>query len=551
MQFNTDIYKINRLDKHLDTIPNKKALIYPEKNRKGRIIYKSLTFKDFDRYANKLANYLLEKNVKKGDRIVIMLPISTILYIAIYAAVKIGATIVFVDQYMDLKDIEDSCKLSKPQAFIGNIKANLLRLYSKTFREIPVKITIKNIFSSELKEIDKLTTGQKTSLKPKGYRSKSPMFIRFTTGSKGKPKGVERSYRYTHMLFKAINDFWCLKETDTDMSTWPLTILYNLVKGITSVLPPIAYGRTENLRPKLVIRQIKDCKVNTASGSPSYWNKIIKYCKDKDIQITSLDKIFMGGGPVPIKLVKSFKEVFPKTKAYVVYGSTEIFPISWIKMEEIRKDALDITEKGGGVCVGGVHPKLKIKIIALNGKSQSKKIEEKEIEQLDIGEIIVSGPHVSNKYYGEEEELFRENKIVDDKDIVWHRTGDAGYLDKKDRIWIVGKKTNVFESENKKFGSLMVESMIDVLEEVEKSALLEIKDKENYGLTLVVEPKDKKIIKDENKKEELKEKIISLCKKRGFPIEKVILTKNIPLDPRHNTKIDYNSLKRRIEKTFF
>jgi acyl-coenzyme A synthetase/AMP-(fatty) acid ligase len=543
---------IDKIASYLDKHPEKDAIIFPTKVKEKKIEYGSISFRELDEQSSYLGGYLRFRGMKKGDRAVVMLPTSLMLYIVITALIKLGVAIVFIDQWLGLKQIENSCKISKPKAFIGNVKANLLRLYSKTFREVPIKLMIRKTGLDGLDYIRKLTKGAKKFTEIERYEIDSPMIVRFTTGNTGVPKGVKRTYGYVCTQLEAISDFWKIKENDVDMPTWPLNVLYNLVKGATTVVPLVSYGRANKVDPAFLVRQIQDCNVTTASGSPFYWLRIVEYCKEKNIKLDRIRLVFIGGGPVSLKLIYSFPDVFPNAKAFVVYGSTEVFPLSWIDMQEIRRSIGNLTQNGNGICVGKPHPNLCVKIIKpTSGPIRLSRNGWKnlELKQGSIGEIIVTGPHVAAQYYGDDGEIFSYNKIIDSEKRIWHRTGDVGYLDKEGRIWLVGRKNNIYRIKNKVFYPLMIESMIDALPEVSKSALVEFPlDVENEAQPLlVIEPVDKKIFKDKKSKIELKNRVISLCKSKNFHVDAVIFRRKIPLDPRHNTKVDYNLLYKMLK----
>ena len=91
----------------------------------------------------------------------------------------------------------------------------------------------------------------------------------------------------------------------------------------------------------------------------------------------------------------------------------------------------------------------------------------------------------------------------------------------------------------------MIEYIADSLPEISKSAL--VKNNEDK-LFLFVKLKSHNLIKDKNEKVELVERIKKHIKQKVIDIDKVIFVKDIPLDIRHQTKIDYNSLKNKYER---
>ena len=524
------------IESNLKPNQNQKAIIYQNKDK-----YESLSYKEFEHYAEVLALHLKKQGIKPDDKVVVMIPVSLSLYIVIFSLIKLGVAVVFIDPWIGIKKIKEVCSICKPKGFIGNIKSSSLRLFSKEFRKIAFKMTISDTNALFLEKINSLKTDEKVDFRNE-YKPDSPMFIRFTTGSSGEPKGVIRTYSYTCKMIDAITDFFPIKNTDVDITTFTLNIFYDLIMGATVVIPPMSYKKTKKFDSSKFIDYMRKCKITTASGSPYFWSGITKKCKEQNITLEKLRFAFTGGGPVSLNLIEQMKKTLPNAEIKIVYGSTECFPISWIDVDEISTELKNQTVKGKGLCLGKIHKDIKIKII----KPTDKKIKIKEkkdwenilLKKFEIGEIIVTGPHVIKKYWEEKSILFEKNKIKDMKKNIWHRTGDAGYLDDKNRIWLVGSRTNIFKIKNKNMSSLMFEYVFDALDEIEKTAIL--KDKK---LVLFVQPKNKKILKDSFKKKKIEKEIYRICKKKDLPVEEIVFTNRIPLDKRHNTKVDYKKLE--------
>lgn len=414
---------IQKIQKNIEKHPNKIALIFPSKK---------VTFKELDSQSSILVKYFEEKRIKKRDRVVVMIPLSPMLFFTILALAKIGATIVFIDPKMSFKNISNSCKISEPKAFIGNNKVNLLRFFSKSIRKIPIKIIFKNLNENRLNIVSK----KPFPVSKYRYKPDSIMFIRFTTGSTGLPKGVERTYDYMCNLFKATYDFSEIRENDIDATTFPMNILYNFVVGATTLCLFDSNSRER------IVNQILENNVTTASGPPEFWKNVVEYCKTKNINFEKIHFVFTGGNPVSLELVYDLKQVFPKAKINIVYGSTEAFPISWIDINEIIDSKDYKTKNRDAMCVGKPHPSLRIKIIKPIKEPivlKNKGFDDFELKPGETGEIIITGNHVIKNYFGDKEKtIFKQNKIIDDKNRIWHRTGDLGYIE-NDKIWFVGR----------------------------------------------------------------------------------------------------------------
>lgn len=420
---------ITKIQENIKKQPDKKAIIFPTE---------TIMFKELDEQSGFLAYFFKQKNIEKGDRVVVLLPVSPMLFYVIFALIKIEATVVFIDHNMSFKNINNSIKISKSKAFVGNSKTGLLRFFSKDMQEIPIKIIVRE------KSINESKINYKTPIQisEKRYTPGYLMFVRFTTGSTGFPKGVERTYQYMCDLFRATHDFSKIKENDVDLTVFPMNILYNLMIGATTVYPLSVSSNKYKINAKQVVKQMLENNVTTASGPPDFWRKIVAYCKRERIVLDKIRFIFTGGDPVPLPLVYDLKQVFPKSETNIVYGSTEVFPISWIDIDAIIGSKNRISRENRAMCVGKPHPKLKIRIIEPMDKPivlDEAGLDKITLKDGEIGEIIISGDHVVKNYFGDEDKtVFIRNKIIDKDGRVWHRTGDLGFLDKNE-IWFAGR----------------------------------------------------------------------------------------------------------------
>ena len=146
-----------------------------------------------------------------------------------------------------------------------------------------------------------------------------------------------------------------------------------------------------------------------------------------------------------------------------------------------------------------------------------------------VGEIIVTGDHVLKGYlHGKGDE---ENKIHTD-DSVWHRTGDSAWIDQNGRVWLMGRCSAKIQRHEKAIYPFGVECVAMTHEAVKRCALILHQDQ----ATLFIEGE-----KTETVIEELQQLLNAL------PVEEIRFLPKIPVDKRHNSKIDYPELRKLIK----
>ena len=474
--------------------PEKLAIIH--KNKK--ITYAKLA-QDVKIYAQ----YFLSKGIKKWDNVLIFVPMSIELYKILSAIFYIGASAVFVDAWADKNRLDNALTIVPCKAFIACPKAFLLKLMSKKIREVGI-----NILPSDIRKI-------KSEFEIESATPDTTALITFTTGSTGLPKAAKRTHEFLLEQHYVLKKHLAPQKTDVDLTSLPIFVLHNLACGTTSVIPDFNPQKPADINPKKIIKDIVKNGVTTSVGSPRFYEKLSEFTK-----IKGLKKIFTGGAPVFPKSAKILQEKFVDCDVEIVYGSTEAEPIASISARELIEFRGDLKS---GLLVGTPIDDINVKIITPTDKP----IEDFENSWLpsgEIGEICVEGKHVLKEYFNSEEaQKFTKIRY---KNHIWHRTGDAGYIDDCGRLFLMGRVKNRFELNGKTVYVFPIENALSEIDGVKIGTVLKIKNK----IVFAIEAK----ISHQKVEQELKSK--------GFEFDRLVVMK-IPRDPRHNSKIDYDKLK--------
>jgi acyl-CoA synthetase (AMP-forming)/AMP-acid ligase II len=474
-------------------------------------IDKSISYLDLEEEVIATAAYFQEMEIKKGDRVLVFVPMSIDLYRIVLALFYIGATAVFLDEWVSKKRLELCCELADCKGFIGVRKARIFSLFSKELRRIPIKL--------------QLAGRSKVLIQQSKVEYDSSALITFTTGSTGTPKAADRSHGFLREQFNALIDD-VPSPQDVDLPVLPIVLFVNLGVGCTSVIAKVKMSKLHKMNTQNIANQIIKNKVNRITSSPSFIHKLTKFAIENKIELQNIEKIFTGGGPVFPNEASLFEKAFPNSNSKIVYGSTEAEPISSISANELKASQNDISK---GLPVGKVYAKTQLKIIPFTKetipKTTEKELLNKENRTGEMGEIIVAGNHVLKSYFNNPK-AFEQNKIVTEK-TIWHRTGDCGFLD-NGNLFLLGRCEQVIEYQGKTYSPFVIEYQLKQINGIETGTVLLL----NNELSLVIETD----LTQEKAQKELE----------FLGIEKIIILKKIPRDPRHHTKIDYGKLKELI-----
>ena len=495
----------------------KKAVLYPDKaaiiDPKHRISFKQLKSE-----IEETAAYFYKKGIRAGDRVLIFVPMSVELYRTVLAIFYMGATAVFLDEWVSKKRLEVCCDIADCKAFIAVSKVRILAIFSKAIRKIPIHLGT-SYKGSDQKIAMYPANGEETAL------------ITFTTGSTGIPKAAKRTHAFLNEQFDALKKAVEPQVKDVDMPVLPIVLLLNLGIGCTSVIADFKASKPNKIVPKKIINQINKYQVNRLTASPFFIKVLARYLIETKQNTPTLKKVFTGGAPVFPNEASLYNEAFGDTHIRVVYGSTEAEPISSIDTKTLTNAQNKNITKGlnVGVPYGDLIEVKIIKIIEdvieLNHENDLD-----EMPKGNIGEIIVAGKHVLRAYFNNEAALKRNKIFIGDK--VWHRTGDAGYFGDNGTLYLTGRCSSMIPTENTWIAPFLYENALQNIEGVEMGTVLKFKDK----ILVIIEAEAGAT----------KEKIQEQIEGSNLHFNEIKFIPKIPRDPRHNSKVAYKVLQQQL-----
>lgn len=198
----------NCLDKHMGTpVADKTAIVFEsDDGQVARVSYRELLAK-----VSQFANALKAQGIRKGDRVIIYMPMGVEGVVAMQACARIGATHSVVFGGFSAKSLQERIIDAGAVAVItanfqmrGGKEMGLKSIIDEalamggcdTIRTVLVYMrtpTACNMVAGRDKSFDEVLKGQSTECRPEPVNAEHPLFILYTSGSTGKPKGVQHS----------------------------------------------------------------------------------------------------------------------------------------------------------------------------------------------------------------------------------------------------------------------------------------------------------------------------------------------------------------------
>jgi olefin beta-lactone synthetase len=548
------------LDKHLAEIPDRPILswVAPEKlkswsfNINDPLPHDSVTVKQLDEIVSRIASGMSAMGIEKGDRVIVFVPMSLYLYAAMFALQRIGAIAVFLDSWARRDQLGVSADVVSPKAMVSVEQAYQYMLDVPQIQSIPLKIVVgpatKN-YSAQLEALMQTPTLSSVTAVAREHTA----LITFTTGSSGTPKGANRTHRFLAAQHYALNRHLPYESSDADLPVFPIFSLNNLAAGVKTVIPAIDVGAPKDHDPLILIAQMKSTNTTCTTLSPSLLNAVSAFCIQQKITLPFLRRIITGGAPVSKDDVIKITSVCPNAEVLVLYGSTEVEPMAHIEAKEMmaQQENNDPEWVEEGVNVGKMDEGLEVKYLKISKDpiyiEKAADWTKWEQPRGQVGEIIVAGEHVCESYFNNEEAFFRA-KIRDERGVVWHRTGDLGRVDDHGDLWLVGRVHNAINRGNIYAFPVRSEITMKKLSFVKQCAYLGVEDAKLGERTVCVYTLKENLETTPEKIKYYESEIQRIMDKNKIPVDQIVQTDTIPMDPRHHSKVEYTVLREDLQK---
>lgn len=529
-----------RLREMAERMPEAMAVAEPAgRSSDGRRIYRQVTFRELEEDSSHLANGLISLGAQPGMRLVLMVRPGIDFISLVFAMFKAGVVTVLVDPGMGRKNLVQCLEEVDPEGFVAIPLVHAIRsLLRRRFPHVRLSVTVgRRLFWGGV-TLKNLRSRPKQSIDIAATSAEDPAAIIFTTGSTGPPKGV--LYQHGNFAHQAseIQQFYDIQPGEIDLPGFPLFALFNCAMGVSTVIPDMDPTRPADVDPRNILEAARDWQVTQAFGSPALWNTVGRYCEQHDEHMPSLRRVLSAGAPVPPHVLRRIKQaIHPDGDIHTPYGATESLPVASISATEVLGETLELSREGAGTCVGRRYPGIQWKVIRISDAPIGTVDEIESLPAGEIGELMVRGPVVTQRYVTRTEANALHK--VADGELYWHRIGDVGYLDDRDRFWFCGRKSHRVQSPLGTLYTIPCEAIFNEHPRVYRSALVGIGEPGNQIPVLIVEPWPEHGPKGPEDEQALLDELRELGRKHEHTtgIKHFLVHPAMPVDIRHNAKI--------------
>lgn len=358
-----------------------------------------------------------------------------------------------------------------------------------------------------------------------------PIYILFTSGSTGVPKGVVGHHRGVIDYIDQLSSILEVDESSVFGNQSPL----HFDASMKDIFPTMKLGATTwlldhdlFLYPVKLIEYLNDHKINTICWVASILSLVSSIHTFDEIKPNYLHTIAFGSEIFPVKQFNIWKETLPQANFYNLYGPTETTGISSYYKVEKQFQEEEIIPIG--------YPCNNTEIILLKEGNERTKVGE-------VGEICIRGTCLTHGYYGNLErtkEVFVQNPLNPFYPEYIYRTGDLGKLNEDGELVFISRKDFQIKHMGHRIELGEIDANVTMIEGVRAACCIYHKEDEKIVLSYAGEIEKGSLIKELKKK--LPRKMIP---NTVLQLEQLPLTPNGKMNRKEMEKIYIERKKKR------
>ena len=402
------------------------ALIEREPGKNRRV---EITWKTFDDQANAIAQALMARGVRKGDRVVHLM-MNGIQWLPVYFGIlRTGAWAVPLNFRFVANTIANCTRTAEAKAFIFG--EDFIDRVAKIRPEIENSVRTFIFAGPENKcpawseSLCRLIADHRAEDPGVAIDICDDAALYFTSGTTGTPKGARLTHRNLEHACYVENRHHNQTHADNFLCIPPLYHtgakmhwFGNFIMGAKAVI-------LKGIEPRWILDAISEEKITIVWLLVPWAMDLLFGIKSGELKLKNyhLDQwrlMHIGAQPVPASLIKEWRKIFPNHQYDTNYGLTESTGPGCIHL------GMENMHKVGAIGVPGFDWEFQI----VDDQSRP-------VVQGDPGELIIKGPGVMQEYY--------KNPQATAAAIVngWLLTGDVARQDEDGFVWLVDRKKDV------------------------------------------------------------------------------------------------------------
>jgi olefin beta-lactone synthetase len=407
----------------------------------------AISFAGLNRRVDDVANALTSAGVRAGHRVVLLIEPGIELTAVVYACWRLGAVIVVADAGLGVRRLGRALRGSGGDWVVaarrGLVAARALRVPG---RRLGVGSVPSSILLGDA-HLDRITMAVTVApVAPPALADDDDCAVVFTSGATGPPKGVLYRRGQLRRQIGVLAETYGVTDDDRLVAAFAPFALYGPALGIASTVPDVDVTKPATLTAAALADAVASIDATVVFASPAALTHVVATASALDgAQRAVLRRprlVLSAGAPLPLALLRQVAELLPGADVRTPYGMTEVLPVTDVSLVELEA----VAGHGRGVCVGRPVPGVRVAVLPLvddqveaAGHGVGLGYGAGPVDLVDVtGEICVSATHGKHRY-----DRLWATEADSARYVGWHRTGDVGHVDANGRLWVEGRRNDV------------------------------------------------------------------------------------------------------------
>ncbi len=415
----------------------------------------------------RVARALLDRGVKRGDRVAVYMDNTWPCITSIYGILLAGGAFLMINPQTKADKLQYILRDSGATVLMTD--GHLSRQFVRAVQGLPALRAI--IASGNLPESEQLpvTLDLFALVIEETFPLDEPTFVIpndlaaliYTSGSTGNPKGVMQTHQAMVFAAWSLIEYLRLSEQDRILLVLPLAFDY----GLYQLLMAMKLGATLIVErsftfPGQIYKKMHEEHATVFPGVPTIFATMISGHRKKELIFPEITRITNTAAALPADFIPWLQEIFPNALIYKMYGLTECKRVSYLEPELVHDKPTS---------VGQAIPGTEVFLRTLDGKP---------VPPGEPGILYVRGPHVMAGYWNQPEltgEMLKPGLLPGERILC---TGDWFSMDEDGFLYFSGRSDDIIKTRGEKVSPVEVEQILHGIDGIKEAVVVGVDDEQ-------------------------------------------------------------------------